>query len=868
MRVEDVLRCLSTDRYKGLSERAATRRLGIGNNRLWIIELPAGFPTVLKSLLDYTTVLFAVSVGLTALFGSGTDAWILFALLLVSLTLRACICWTSRKVLLKSMEHKTPRCRVMRGGKCRNVFAHQIAEGDIILLAPGDTLPCDVRLIAGNVLVSETYYAKDRRSIEKRADAVLTKDAVWSERSNILFAASTVLDGECVGVAIAVGERTYAYATGGYIRVTDGVPVESLARIRCWSRNLSLSMILVCGLLLIASMFVPAEYVVLDQFFLSALSLTVASMSEFMPVAGIAFLCCSMHMLQAKTGGECVVKTLGAAETAAVADTVVFSDESLFQTGAVSVHSVMDRKGSFRQISPSDSLPAEAEYVLSVVEMCEMGHKGLSSGSNRKLYSESHRLAESLRHAYPSDGTVKLQGRCVEATVYNSLYTAHVVEDNRTYAYICGSLESVLPCCSRIQADDGAETLTPEVRSGLRARIHDARIHNRKTIAIAKRVSPYPDLSMPAAVQSNMTLIGCITVDDPIGEDIPAWVSWCRESGVRLIIFCEDQLRARQSLENAGVIGESDAACVYSHDRLEEVFTTESAGNLLIQISPKDRGSALDTLRKLSNSLYITDRLTDLPCIKPGDSIVVDRNDASRVAAGARRTDAVIYQNSDKAHTGVPGAGRVFQMISHCKYALSNIRCAVIYLLTIQVFRLILVAMTLLTDLPILAPGTILLFGCVVDFLTVMLIAFRKPRDNPSPMPLGAVRLPGWSDGLLAALGIGILCGLLVTSVTFMLWRFSWVFDRNAIMHLGLFSVLFLSAVTLYTSVAGGRFGGRGKSRASAVYVAYVCIVILTLTLLVYACIGRYSVTEVHVWLLTLLPSCVAFLMQKLYHKP
>lgn len=867
MRVEDVLRCLSTDRYKGLSERAAARRLGIGNNRLWIIELPAGFPTVLQSLLDYTTVLFAVSVGLTALFGSGTDALILFALLLISLTLRACVCWTSRKVLLKSMEHKTPRCRVMRGGKCRNVFAHQIAEGDIVLLSPGDTLPCDVRLIAGNVFVSETYYAKDRRSIEKRADAVLPKDAVWSERSNILFAASTVLDGECVGVAIAAGERTYAYASGGYIRVTDGVPVDSLSRIRHWSRNLSLTMILICGLLLIASMFVPAEYVVLDQFFLSVLALAVASMSEFMPIAGIAFLCCSMHMLQAKTDGKCVVKTLGAMETAAFADTVVFSDESLFQTGAVSVHSVMDCRCGFRQISPTDSLPAEAEYVLSVVEICEMGHKGLSSDSNQKLESESHRLVAALRNTYPSDGSVKLQGRCVEAIVYNALYTAHVVEDNHTYAYLCGSLESVLTCCTRMQTDNGTEPLSAEIYSNLRACIHDARIHNRKTIAVARRVSPYPDLSMPSALQSNMTLLGCITVEDPIGEDIPRWVSWCRENGTRLAIFCEDLLRARQSLVNAGIIGDSDATWVYSPDRLDEVFATESAGNLLIQISPKDHGNALDVLRKLSNALYVTGRLSDLPCIKPGDSIVVDRNDANRVASGSRRADAVIYQKSDEAHAGIPGASHVFRMISYCKNALFNIRCAVVYLLTMQMFRLILVAMTLLTDLPILAPGTILLFGCVVDFLAVMLIAFRKPKEDPSPMTAESACLPGWKDGLLAALGIGILCGLLVTFMTFMLWRFSWVFDRNAIMHLGLISVLCLSVVVLYTSAAG-KWGSGGRSRASAVYVAYVVTVVLLLALLLFACVSRYAVRDAHVWLLTLLPSCVAFLMQKLYQKP
>jgi magnesium-transporting ATPase (P-type) len=417
-----------------------------------------------------------------------------------------------------------------------------------------------------------------------------------------------------------------------------------------------------------------------------------------------------------------------------------------------------------------------------------------------------------------------------------------------------------------MQTDNGAEPMSPDMASGLRACIHNARIHNRKTIALARRVSPYPDLSMPAAVQSNMTLIGCITVDDPIGADVPGWVSWCRESSIRLVIFCEDLLRARQSLDNAGVIGASDTACVYNPERLTDALTAESGGNLLIQISPSDHASALDTLRKLSKAVYVSDRLSDLPCIKPGDSIVVDRNDGNRMASGSRRADAVIYREQLDRQAEISDASNVFQMISYCKNALYNIRCAVLYLLTTQVFRGILIAMTLLTDLPILAPGTILLFGCVVDFLAVMLISFRKPKDAPSPMPVENVCLPGWKDGLLAALGIGVLSGLLVTFVTFLLWRFSWVFDRNAIMHLGLISVLCLSAVTLHTSVSG-KFTGRKKSRASAVYIAYVVTVLLILALLLFVCISRYAVTDAHVWLLTLLPSCIAFLMQRLYQK-
>ena len=106
MPVEDVLRAFSVNRYTGLSERTAGRRRGASGSSLWIAESPSVISSVLSSVLDYATILFLLTIGLTALFDKNNDVWGILSILILSIALRAGTCLISRAILLRARRYK------------------------------------------------------------------------------------------------------------------------------------------------------------------------------------------------------------------------------------------------------------------------------------------------------------------------------------------------------------------------------------------------------------------------------------------------------------------------------------------------------------------------------------------------------------------------------------------------------------------------------------------------------------------------------------------------------------------------------------------------------------------------------------------
>ena len=156
MQIEDVLRAFSTNRYKGLRSRdAIARKLKNGREPLWSTDPFEGAPSLFHQLCDYTTILFVLTVFLTVLFAHGAESVTVALLLVLSVGLRAFVIFATRKIVRQNARYRSPRCRVMRDGKCVYLFADQIVDGDIVLLSAGDTVPADVRLISGTLVTSE-----------------------------------------------------------------------------------------------------------------------------------------------------------------------------------------------------------------------------------------------------------------------------------------------------------------------------------------------------------------------------------------------------------------------------------------------------------------------------------------------------------------------------------------------------------------------------------------------------------------------------------------------------------------------------------------------------------------------------------------
>lgn len=104
----------------------------------------------------------------------------------------------------------TPKCKVIRNGVSDTVKAETLVKGDIVVLATGDVVPADLRLIQGiNLATDEALLTGESIAISKKPDAIFTEaDMPIGDRTNLVYSGSSITRGRGSGIVIATGMQT------------------------------------------------------------------------------------------------------------------------------------------------------------------------------------------------------------------------------------------------------------------------------------------------------------------------------------------------------------------------------------------------------------------------------------------------------------------------------------------------------------------------------------------------------------------------------------------------------------------------------------------------------------------------------------
>ncbi|RDI68282.1 cation-translocating P-type ATPase [Nocardia pseudobrasiliensis] len=639
-----VLRDLRSTR-SGLSSREAARRLlHAGPNALrrrggprWPRELARQFTHPLALLL-WAAAGLAFSVGIVTI---GTA-------IIAVIALNAAFAFAQERHAEHAVEALAAfipqHAKAFRDGRESEVEATELVPGDVLVIAEGDRISADARLIDGAIQVDMSALTGESAPVNRSADLLDTQVPLLDAR-DIVFSGTTCAQGEARALVFATGMDTELGRIASLSeRVhADESPLEHQVRRVAWLIAL-ISVLLGVAFIPIATF---AAGLSLLNAVIFAVGLLVGNVPEgLLPVITLA-LAIGVRRL-AERGA--VVKRLSAVETLGSTD-VICTDKTGTLTEnrmrATEVHTALGRVDIDGETNYRTTPSAPLRRLATAMAACNNAHVTddgtlVGDATDVAVLVAAHALVGSHH------------GNRLRQFAFDSVRKrmSTIDESDAIWVHVKGAPESVLPLCVT-ELSRGADPipLTDQRRTEL-AELVDARAtEGFRMLAVADRrlIPGEPPPRDIDSAESRLTLLGLVAIVDPPRPEVAAAVARCHTAGIRVIVITGDHgLTAAAVARRVGIV-HGDPVIVtgselarMSEDELDQLLSSP-AELIFARSSPEAKLRIADALRATGHVVAMTgDGANDAPALRRADiGIAMGRSgtDVAREASTMVLTD-------------------------------------------------------------------------------------------------------------------------------------------------------------------------------------------------------------------------------------
>src|SRR5262245_33550096 len=279
---DEVTAALGVDPAVGLTAaRAAELLAANGPNALPEEKPQPGWRRFLDEYRSYMQIILLAATVVSLLVKQWSTGILLFLLTILNavIGLRQEGKAESAMNALKSMMKATARVR--RDGSEAQIPAEQVVVGDVVLIAAGDEVPADGRIIAASALqIDESALTGESVPAAKDAQTLPGGDLNPGDQTNMAFMNTPVTHGSGTVIVTATGAGTELGKISGLLAATaaEQSPLDrELNRLTLWIASAAgLTMIVMFAL-------GRARGQAWDALFISAVSLAIAAIPEALP---------------------------------------------------------------------------------------------------------------------------------------------------------------------------------------------------------------------------------------------------------------------------------------------------------------------------------------------------------------------------------------------------------------------------------------------------------------------------------------------------------------------------------------------------------------------------------------------------------
>ena len=731
---ERVLERLGSDAARGLSSDEAARRLQVhGPNALHEPPRRPWWALVARQFRSPLIYILFVAAALALALGHAGDTGVILAVVVVNALIGAFQEGRAERSMAALRRLAELQVRVVRDGVEQALPARDLVPGDLLLLAAGDAVGADARLVEAQQLqVAEAALTGESAPVAKLT-AALPEATGLADRHDMVYAGTHVTAGRAKAVVVGTGADTEVgrIATLTAQALEPPTPLEQrITQFGRWLVGAALALfavVVALGLL---------RGVPLADLLMVAISQMVSMVPEGLPVAMTIALAVGMQRMAARGA---IIRRLAAVETLG-STTVICSDKTGTLTrnemtaialwlppaaGGADAGRTVEVGGSGYVARGSFGVDVADPALVALVRaaaLCNDARFPIAADRTPQVAGDPTEVAllmlaaktgldvEALRADAPREAELPFDSASkLMATRHRESGAPHTV-------YVKGAPEAVLRLC----AADG-----PTVLHAARANADAMAARALRVLAVARvDDDPLDPADGFDALAGRAHLLGLVGEIDPPREEAKAAVAACRGAGIRVVMVTGDhKLTGHAIARELGIARDGDLAL--DGEELERLNDAELAAELdrvavFARVHPAQKLRIVEALQARGETVAMTgDGVNDAPALARADVGVAMGITGTEVAKSAAKI--VITDDDFATIVGAVEQGRVV-------YA--NLKKVILYLFATSVDEVVVLLLALLGGWPLPLQAVQILWINIVTEATLTVNLVMEPPEG------------------------------------------------------------------------------------------------------------------------------------------
>lgn len=761
---------LKTDLLRGLdSADAATRLARQGPNALPQAGQASALALIARQFRSLMVGLLVVAGGAALALGDMVEALAILVVIILNAAIGFATEWKAASALAALRGQAVALAQVLRDGAAHEIPAQALVQGDVVVLAAGDRVPADGRVIQDvRLQLDESALTGESLPVTKSAAVLDDDQAALGDRSNMVHMGTAITDGRGRCIVTATGPQTEMGRIGTLIEgvVAHDTPLE--AKLAELSRALLIIVLVLCVVITLLGWLRGHALLFMVEV---GVSLAIAAVPEGLLAVTTMTLAVGMQRMARMNA---LVRRLPAVE-ALGSTTVICTDKTGTLTrNEMTVrayalgHSRIDvtgtgyaAAGAF-QTDGRDIDPTPLALALRIGALCNDAKIDRSGTAVAILGDPTEAaLIVAAEKAGLDQGALHAAYPRLRELPFSSetrmMATVHATPDGGTVAYAKGAPEAVLAASVAVVGADGETPMAEQEMAQARATNEALAAGALRVLGLACR--HLPDGFTDADLTRGLTFVGFVGMIDPLRDEVKATVARCHEAGIRVVMITGDQpATAAEIARQLGLDTDQHGRPLHAvrGSALADLddaawMKVASEASVFARVSPEHKLRIVEALQRSGQVVAMTgDGVNDAPALRQANIGIAMGIRGTEVAKGA---SAMVITDDNFA--------TIVTAVEQGRVIVHNILRFIHYLFSCNFAEIVTVGAAIMIGWPLpLGVLQILWLNLVTDIFPAMALALepsapdvmqRPPRNPAEPLMTPAFGwLIVWQGALLA----------------------------------------------------------------------------------------------------------------------